>query len=152
MYPSFSSTSSTRARSADPGLDTLDLLRICALRMRAIRSPSGSLRAIVRPSSPARLDEARDDALGAELPQRDAAHLELAVEPARPPVISQRLRTRVAEELRGNCASFSAAANRSSVGSALSRATALSRDRLPENFFASLRRRLFFSIELFFAI
>src|ERR1051326_3751183 len=85
MYPSFSSTSSTRARSADPGLDTLDLLRICALRMRAIRSPSGSLRAIVRPSSPARLDEARDDALGAELPQRDAAHLELAVEPARPP-------------------------------------------------------------------
>src|SRR5262249_10798577 len=53
--------------------------------MRAIRSPSGSFRAIVRPSSPARLDETRDDALRAELPQCDAAHPELAIEPARPP-------------------------------------------------------------------
>src|ERR1700680_3620143 len=85
MYPSLLSTSRTRARSVDPGVDTLDLLRICALRMRAIRSPSGSFRAIVRSSSPARFDKAGDDALGAELPQGDAAHPELAIEAARPP-------------------------------------------------------------------
>src|SRR5947209_4996432 len=52
--------------------------------MRAIRSPSGSCRAIVRSSSPPRLDEAGDDALGPELAQRDAAHPELAVKPPRP--------------------------------------------------------------------
>jgi hypothetical protein len=34
----------------------------------------------------------------------------------------------------------------------LSRAIALSRDRLPENFLVSRRRSAFFSIELFFAI
>src|SRR5216684_537237 len=78
-------TSSTRARSVDPGVDTLDLLRICALRMRAIRSPSGSFRAIVRSSSPARFDETGDDAPGAELSQGDAAHPELAIEAARAP-------------------------------------------------------------------
>src|SRR5437588_12936527 len=66
--------------------------------------------------------------------------------------MAQRLRTRVPEELRGSSASLSAAANRSSIGSDLSRATALSRWRRPENFLASLRRRSFFSIELFFAI
>src|SRR5262245_10765497 len=59
---------------------------------------------------------------------------------------------RVAEELRGSSASLSAAAKRSSMGSDLSRAAALSRCRRPENFLASLRRLSFFSIELFFAI
>src|SRR5260370_22583260 len=85
MTPSVLSTSSTRARSVDPGGDTLDLLRMCALRMRAIRSPSGSFRAIARSASPARFDQAGDDAPGAELPQSDAAHPELAIEAARPP-------------------------------------------------------------------
>src|SRR5436190_14917666 len=59
---------------------------------------------------------------------------------------------RVAEELRGSSASLRVAANRSSIGLALSRATALSRARRPEYFLLSLRRLLFFSIELFFAI
>src|SRR5262249_12095819 len=36
------------------------------------------------PSSPARLDQAGDHALGAEIAQRDTAHLELAVVGARP--------------------------------------------------------------------
>src|SRR5215510_10366306 len=59
---------------------------------------------------------------------------------------------RVAEELRGSSASLSVAANRSSIGLVLSRAIALSRARRPEYFLVSRRRRLFFSIELFFAI
>src|ERR1043165_5906800 len=59
---------------------------------------------------------------------------------------------RVFDELRGTCASLSAAAKRSSVGSDLLYAISLSRARRPEYFLASLRRRLFFSIELFFAI
>src|SRR5262249_39193638 len=78
------STSSTCARSREPGVDTLDLLRSCALRMRVIMSPSGSLSAM-RSSSPARLDEAGDQPLGTKIAQRDAAHLELAVKRARPP-------------------------------------------------------------------
>src|SRR5215813_704822 len=59
---------------------------------------------------------------------------------------------RVADELRGSSASLSAAANRSSIGLFLSRAIFFSRARRPEYFLVSLRRRLFFSIELFFAI
>src|SRR5258708_8109306 len=59
---------------------------------------------------------------------------------------------RVAEELRGSSASLRVAAKRSSMGLFLSRAIALSRDRRPEYFLLSLRRLLFFSIELFFAI
>src|SRR3954468_659293 len=51
--------------------------------MRAIISPSGSFNAIVRSSLPARLDEAGDQALGAELAERDAAEPELAVIGAR---------------------------------------------------------------------
>src|SRR5262249_23141203 len=65
---------------------------------------------------------------------------------------SQRLRTRVADELRGSSASLRVAAKRSSIGLFLSRAIALRRERRPEYFLLSLRRRLFFSIELFFAI
>src|SRR5712691_7059873 len=59
---------------------------------------------------------------------------------------------RVAEELRGSSASLRVAAKRSSIGLVLSRAIALSRARRPEYFLLSLRRLLFFSIELFFAI
>src|SRR5579885_3474363 len=59
---------------------------------------------------------------------------------------------RVADELRGNSASLRAAANRSSVGNFLSRAIALSLARRLAYCFAILRRRSFFSIELFFAI
>jgi hypothetical protein len=62
------------------------------------------------------------------------------------------LRTRVAEELRGISASLSVAANRSSMGLFLSRATALSRERRPAYLLLSLRRLLFFSIALVFAI
>src|SRR5215212_4271700 len=50
--------------------------------MRVIRSPTGSF--IDMPtSSPTRLDEARDKALGAEIPQCDARQLVLAIKSAR---------------------------------------------------------------------
>src|SRR5215813_7786770 len=84
MKPSFLSTSSTLTRSREPGVETLDFLRICALLMRAIRSLMGSFNCM-RASSPARLHQARNQALGAELAQRDAAELVLAVVRARPP-------------------------------------------------------------------
>src|SRR5689334_3432538 len=54
--------------------------------------------------------------------------------------------------LRGSAASLREAANRSSIGFVLSIAIVFSRERLPANFFAILRRRLFFSTELVFAI
>src|SRR5262249_19028560 len=47
--------------------------------MRAIISPSGSLKAIARPSLPARLQKARNRALRRELAQRATAHVELAI-------------------------------------------------------------------------
>src|SRR5262249_24869972 len=83
MKPSFLSTSSTLTRSRDPGVETLGFLSICALFIRAIRSLMGSL-TFMRSSSPARLHEARDQALGTELAQRNAAELVLAIEGARP--------------------------------------------------------------------
>src|SRR6266403_6162547 len=52
--------------------------------MRAIISPSGSFIAIAPPSLPARLDQARDQPLGAEIPKRDARQPVLAVEAAWP--------------------------------------------------------------------
>src|SRR5215475_12978679 len=79
MKPSVLSTSSTLTRSRDAGLDTFDLLRICALWMRAIISPSGSFKAIARPSLPARLQQARDHALRSHVAQRNTTHLELPV-------------------------------------------------------------------------
>src|SRR6185437_11126482 len=78
MKPSVLSTSATRSRWREPGIETLDLLRICALRMRVIMSPIGSFTDI-RSSSPTRLHEAGDKPLGAKLAQRDAAELVLAV-------------------------------------------------------------------------
>src|ERR1700704_7104876 len=52
--------------------------------MRVIMSPIGSVISMVRSPSPARLHEAGNQAFGAEVPHRDAAHLELAVIAARP--------------------------------------------------------------------
>src|SRR5947208_4597878 len=68
------------------------------------------------------------------------------------PVISQRLRMRVADELRGIWASFRVAANRSSIGFFLSAMIALSFARWGSAFIDIRLRRLFFSIELFFAM
>src|SRR5665213_1094106 len=59
---------------------------------------------------------------------------------------------RVADELRGNSASLRVAAKRSSIGRFLSDTIALSFARRPANCFVIRLRRLFFSIELFFAI
>src|ERR1700730_15992280 len=53
--------------------------------MRDSRSPSGSFIDIARPSLPARLQQARDQPLRAELPQRNARQLVLAIEAAWPP-------------------------------------------------------------------
>src|SRR4249919_316033 len=78
IKPSVLSTSSTRSRCLEPGIETFDLLRICALRIRAIISPIGSFTAIA-PSLPARLHKARNKAFGAKLAQRDTAQAMLAV-------------------------------------------------------------------------
>src|SRR3979409_474872 len=59
---------------------------------------------------------------------------------------------RVADELSGRWASFSVAANRSSIGFFLSAMMAFSFARLGAAFLAIRLRRLFFSIELFFAM
>src|SRR5882757_215789 len=83
MYPSDFSTSSTLARILEPGVETLDFERICALRMRVIKSLIGSCVDIWRPSLPARLHEPGNQALGAEFTQRDAAELVLAIDRAR---------------------------------------------------------------------
>src|SRR5215510_14917850 len=52
--------------------------------MRAIMSPSGSFTPIVRSPSPARLEQAGDQPLRAQIPQRDARKLVLAIVAARP--------------------------------------------------------------------
>src|SRR2546423_7671082 len=52
--------------------------------MRAIISPRGSFIAIARPPSPARLDQPRDQAPGAEIAQRNARELVQAIKPAWP--------------------------------------------------------------------
>src|SRR3954469_16969281 len=59
---------------------------------------------------------------------------------------------RVAEELRGISASFTAAVKRSSIGFFLSAMMAFSLARLGAAFLVIRLRRLFFSIELFFAM
>src|SRR5438270_3625935 len=59
---------------------------------------------------------------------------------------------RVAEELRGISASFNEAANRSSIGFFLSAIIAFSFARAGAAFLVIRLRRLFFSIELFFAM
>src|SRR5690242_1659625 len=84
MKPSVLSTSRTRSRCLEPGIETFDLLRIWALRMRAIMSPIGSLTAIA-PSLPARLHKAGNQAFRPEIAQRDTAQAMLAVIAARTP-------------------------------------------------------------------
>ena len=59
---------------------------------------------------------------------------------------------RVLEAFRGISANLSRAAKRSSAGKDWSAAFSISRDLRPEYFFASLRRFLSRSMELFFAI
>src|SRR3954447_9066617 len=59
---------------------------------------------------------------------------------------------RVADELRGISASFSVAANRSSIGLVLSAMIAFNFARFGAAFLVIRFRRLFFSIELFFAM
>src|SRR4029079_16288490 len=90
MNPSCCRTPSTRSRSLDAGVVTFDLPRSCALRMRASMSPIGSVKLICLFSFcvrrlPARLDQARDQALVAELAQSHARHLHFAVIGARTP-------------------------------------------------------------------
>src|SRR6516162_7402546 len=72
--------------------------------MRAIMSPSVSFMAIAPPSLPARLDQAWDQPLGAEIPKRDARQPMLAVVAARPArylaTIANAGRRRVARQLR----------------------------------------------------
>src|ERR1051325_298453 len=58
----------------------------------------------------------------------------------------------VADELRGIWASFSVAANGSSIGRVLSAMIAFNFARCGAAFFVIRLRRLFFSIELFFAM
>src|SRR3954468_15694867 len=83
MKPSLLSTSSTLTRSREPGAETLGFLRICALWMRAIRSPTGSF-TCMRSSLPARLQKAGNQPLGAEIAERDARQLVLAIDRTRP--------------------------------------------------------------------
>src|SRR5688572_14162128 len=83
MKPSDCSTSSTRPRRVDAGVETTSRRRIWALRMRVSISPSGSERLIVFVSLPARLHQARDLPEIAEFAQGDTAHLELAIVGAR---------------------------------------------------------------------
>src|SRR3990170_6061896 len=83
MKPSFWRTASPRARRLEPGELTVGLLRACALRMRAMRSPIGSFTTMSLPS-PARLHQAGDQPPAAQFAQRDAGEPELAVIAARP--------------------------------------------------------------------
>src|ERR1700678_4191135 len=85
MKPSACSTSSTLPRSVEPGVETLPRLRICALRMRVSISPRGSFTDMIAAPSPTRLDQARDQALVAQFPERDAAHLHLPIITSRTP-------------------------------------------------------------------
>src|ERR1700738_2526344 len=152
MYPSVLSTSSTLARIFEPGVETLGLARICALRMRVMRSLIGSCVDMSDP--PYQLDFTRPGTRPLEPSSRSAIRLSLFLrytECGRP-VLSQRLWILVADELRGSPASFSVAANRSSIGFFLSAMMAFSLARLGAAFLAMRIRRLFFSIELFFAM
>src|SRR6056297_2227769 len=102
MYPSDASTSSTRTRIFEAGVRTVDLPRICALRMRVSISPTGSF--ITRVSLPARFHHAGQLPGGAQVAQGDPADLQLAVIGVRTPreltaIVQARGRT-VARQLR----------------------------------------------------
>src|SRR5512146_2668930 len=104
MKPSACSTSSTRARSFEFGDLIVAMPRSWPLRMRARRSPTGSVIAIsLFPSLPACLGHARDLAEISEIAQRDTRHANLAVVALRAardfaPVMDARL-GRIAREL-----------------------------------------------------
>src|SRR5260370_6951392 len=120
--------------------------------MRVMRSLIGSCVDMSDP--PYQLDFTRPGTSPLEPSSRSAMRLSLVLrytERGRQ-VISQRFRIRVADELRGSSASFSVAANRSSIGFFLSAIIAFSRARLGAAFLVICLRRLFFSIELFFAM
>src|SRR6056297_4006019 len=102
MYPSEARTSSTRTRIFEAGVRTVDLPRICALRMRVSISPIGSF--ISRVSLPARFHHAGQLPGGAQVAQRDPADFQLAVIGVRTPrkltaVVQARGRA-VARQLR----------------------------------------------------
>src|SRR5690349_2649898 len=90
-------------RSVEAGEASLERRRIWALRMRVMRSPTGSFRFISVPS-PARLDHARDLTVGGQFAERDARELELAIEAARTArqlaAIADARGRRVARQLR----------------------------------------------------
>ena len=81
---------------------TVGRFRSCAFRMRVSMSPSGSFINISN-SSPARLHHAGDFSVVAHRAKRNAAHPELAVDPARPAgdlaAIAHAIRRRVARQL-----------------------------------------------------
>src|SRR5438067_11764000 len=79
MKPSNFSTSKSRPRKLEAGVDTFARPRSCPLRMRARRSPIGSLIAIAPYPLPARLGHARHLPKIGEVPQSDARHFHLAV-------------------------------------------------------------------------
>src|SRR5271154_7152476 len=103
MYPSDLSTSSTLARILEPGVETLGLARICALRMRVMRSLIGSCVDMPDPSLPARLHEPGNQAFGAKFAQRDTGKLVLAINRTRTPrqfaTIANPGRRRIARHL-----------------------------------------------------
>src|SRR6056297_4054586 len=102
MYPSEARTSSTRTRIFEAGVRTVDLPRICALRMRVSISPIGSF--ISRVSLPARFHHAGQLPGGAQVAQREPADFQLAVIGVRTPreltaIVQARCRA-VARQLR----------------------------------------------------
>src|SRR5262245_20801601 len=80
MNPSAFSTSNRRPRSFEAGVEIFARPRICPLRIRAKRSPIGSLIAIASRSLPAGLCDARRLTEIRKIAKRNARHLELAVE------------------------------------------------------------------------
>src|SRR5258706_15144340 len=79
MNPANYSTSRSRPRKLEAGVDTFARPRSCPLRMRARRSPIGSLIALAPYPLPARLGHARHLPEIGEFPERDAGHFHLAI-------------------------------------------------------------------------
>src|SRR5262249_43013132 len=77
--PSLFNTSRTLARKVEPGVVTFDINRNCALRMRVIISPIGSLSAISFLPLPARLHEPGDQPVRTEFAQSDTRQFQLRI-------------------------------------------------------------------------